>query len=72
MQVLKFEQLKKEIVALSNEQRIDLMFMIANLLKKENSTDAQYSLLDLDGLGKEMWQKSQTDTYIENLRTEWE
>ena len=66
----------QEIIAeaqkLSLEEREQLMDAIRNLPDTKEEATIQYSLLDLAGLGAEIWKDVDAQAYIDQLRDEWD
>lgn len=72
MQNNQFQTLKKDIQTLNSQQQLELLLDLTSLIKSSENQRKSYTLLDLDGLGKEIWQKQDTDSYLKNLREEWQ
>jgi len=62
-----------EIEKLDKKEKIHLMSRIINLIKREEKhvTPAS-SITQLKGLGKELWQKIDTETYLDLERESWD
>lgn len=58
---------EKYIQPLSDEEKRQ----IAALLEAETGNKDQ-SLMDLQGLGKEIWTNIATDEYVESIREDWD
>ena len=60
------------IKPLPREQQVQLLDLLRNEL--ENGTDDRqpHSILELHGLGKEIWQGVDPKDYVSKLRDEWE
>lgn len=71
MQTLSLDQLKLNISRLEYSEQLDLLLATASMLKTQSNSQATVSLLQLDGLGKDIWASVQTDDYIQELRNEW-
>lgn len=57
--------------ALSPRERKELLKSLHDLVAKDDQKPKR-SLLELAGLGKEVWQEIDTDAYINELRDEWD
>jgi hypothetical protein len=66
------QELMREIQTLSVEERKALINIIAESLADSDVSDQKYSLSDLAGLGAEIWQDVDAQTYVDQLRGEWE
>ena len=65
------ELYRQEIRNLPTQARIQLMALIAQDLAGE-VPQAEHSFLELQGLGKEIWQGVDAQQYVDQLRREWE
>ncbi len=66
---------ERHIRPLPAEQRLQLLALIAQKLAAENKpTDERqtHSILELDGLGKEIWEGVDAQEYVDALRAEWD
>ncbi len=61
----------QEIRDLPAEARLRLMALIAQDLAG-HSPERAHSILELAGLGKEIWQGVDAQQYVDQLRREWE
>ena len=57
--------------ALTPKERKELLKSLRNLVAKDDQKPKR-SLLELAGLGKEVWQGVDTDAYLNELRDEWD
>ena len=64
----------QHIKALSAEDRLRLLAMMARDLASENTDELppKRSILELEGLGAEIWQGIDAQEYVNELRDEWE
>jgi len=60
----------KEAVKLSLKDQLELISRLAFSLK-QSQTIKGHKLFELEGLGKEIWQKIDVEKYVQNLRGEW-
>ena len=61
----------REIDLLNYTDKLHLLSYITDNLIKSN-TKIKHQLSELKGLGKEMWQNKNIDSYIKNERESWE
>ncbi len=61
----------RQAKALSPLERKELLRSLHDLVAKDDQKPTR-SLLELAGLGKEVWQEIDTDAYINELRDEWD
>lgn len=61
---------EEHIKALPREEQVQLLDLLRHEL--ENGSDDKHSILELRGLGKEIWQEVDPKDYVSKLRDEWE
>jgi hypothetical protein len=54
------------------EHLTDLFTSLNELILKKTNVKDSYSLADLKGLGKDIWQKHDVDAYISKERESWD
>lgn len=69
---LNINQIVNEIEKLDYKDKINIIARIVELLKREKKADQVSSLTRLKGLGKKVWQKTNTDSYISVERKSWD
>lgn len=60
------------IKPLSREQRRHLLNILQAELNSGEDVGQARSILELHGLGKDIWQDVDTDEYVRTLREEWD
>jgi hypothetical protein len=63
---ININQIVDEIEKLDYNDKINIMARIVNLLKREDKSNQAYSITRLKGLGKNVWQKTDIETYYCN------
>lgn len=65
---------KRYLSSLPATERLRLLAMLAQGLASENSAakPAKRNIMELQGLGKEIWKGIDAQSYIDQLRDEWE
>jgi hypothetical protein len=69
---INIEQIINEIEKLDYSDKINIMSRIVNLLKREEKDHRALSVTQLKGLGKNVWQKTDIDSYVLTERKSWE
>lgn len=67
---MNFEAVVQEIRAMSIQERKRLISIIVDTLAEPEGED--HSLLELEGLGREIWQGMDAQDYVNQLRSEWD
>jgi hypothetical protein len=64
----------EHIKPLPREEQVQLLDLLRNELDNDNGDDdgQRHSILELHGLGKEIWQGVDPKDYVRKLRDEWE
>ncbi|MCE7947858.1 MAG: hypothetical protein DYG88_10560 [Chloroflexi bacterium CFX4] len=66
------QEIMQTIAMLSTEERRQLIKWLMDTLAEANATQPQHSLLELVGLGAELWHGIDAQMYISELRREWD
>lgn len=69
--MLPLESIIKEVRALPVEQRKQLVMIIIESITSEQPAKL-HSLLELEGLGAELWQGIDAQAYVNESRREWD
>ena len=70
--VININQIVSEIERLDYNDKINILARIVNLLKREEKAHQAVSLTRLKGLGKNIWQKIDSNSYVTTERDSWE
>lgn len=62
----------EHIKPLPREQQVQLLDLLRNELENGDDNGQPHSILELHGLGKEIWQGVDPKDYVSKLRDEWE
>lgn len=57
---------------LPNNEKLRLIAKVSNDLAENETEKPKRSLLELEGLGKEVWTGIDAQEYVDELRNEWE
>jgi hypothetical protein len=60
------------IKPLPNVEKLRLIAKVSNDLAETETKKPKRSLLELEGLGKEIWEGIDAQEYVNELRNEWE
>ncbi len=70
--IVNINQIVSEIERLNYHDKINIMARIVQLLKKEEESSQTLTVIQLKGLGKEVWQGMDVVNYVEEERRSWE
>ena len=62
----------EHIKPLPRELQVQLLNLLRNELENGDDREQRHSILELHGLGKEIWQGVDPKEYVRKLRDEWE
>lgn len=62
----------EHIKPLPRKAQVELLDLLRNELEANDDNGQQHSILELGGLGKEIWQGVDSNEYVKKLRDEWE
>jgi hypothetical protein len=62
----------EHIKSLPREQQVQLLDLLQTALENGDDNGQRHSILELHGLGKEIWQRVDGNEYVKKLRDEWE
>jgi len=62
----------EHIKPLPREQQVQLLDLLRSELENSDDDRQRHSILELHGLGKEIWQGVDPKEYVRKLRDEWE
>jgi len=61
----------RAIRELNPEDWLDILVDVTNMLRAAPSHRSRHSVMELEGLGAELWQQIDIDEYIEAERASW-
>ena len=61
----------EHIKSLPREQQVQLRDLLQTELESGSDNGPRHSILELHGLGKEIWQDVDPNEYVRKLRDEW-
>ena len=72
MQTMTFSQVLYQALQLTPEEKLQLIEELAANIRQQIATQPRHSIIELEGLGKEVWQGIDVEKYIEEERNSWE
>lgn len=72
MTVQEYTDLVGRVSRLPRQQKVDLLAELANQVREESRTEGKRSILELRGLGKEIWEGIDAQEYIDRERDSWD
>ncbi|HDQ00169.1 MAG TPA: hypothetical protein ENN22_13445 [bacterium] len=71
MSKIDIEVIYKYASKLADKDKMSLISKLENDIQKTQMTK-KHKLVELEGLGKEIWEKIDTQQYLNDLRSEWD
>lgn len=72
MTVREYNELLESVTLLSQQEKVDLLAEIANQLRTESRKGRMRSIMELEGLGKEIWAGIDAQEYVNQERDSWD
>lgn len=73
MTVSEYNDLLERVTNLPPEQKVDLLAEVAAQLRDDNRKNkTQHSIMELEGLGKEIWAGIDAQEYVDQERNSWD
>jgi len=66
-----YEHVLRNVESLSRAEQLRLISELAENLRVEAAPETRTSILDLQGLGKEIWQGTDAQDYVDRERESW-
>ena len=71
MQDTNYRKLLDEVEKLAYADQLRLLEQIAVLIRRKTTVKSQRSILEMQGLGKEIWQNIDAQRYVDEERKSW-
>ncbi len=72
MTVREYNDLLESITLLSQQEKVDLLAELANQLREDSRKGQKRSIMELEGLGKEIWAGIDAQEYVNQERDSWD
>ena len=66
-----YQELRRQVEDLTPDEQIRLLEEIASLVGRHVSPKPKRSIMELEGLGKEIWQGVDVQDYVDQERASW-
>lgn len=66
-----YRELRRQVENLTPDEQIRLLEEIASLVGRQVSPKPKRSIMELEGLGKEIWQGVDAQGYVDQERASW-
>ena len=66
-----YQELIETMKNLELEQQLDLLEVLANILRGRMVAAVRYDIMELKGLGKEVWRGIDAQAYVNSERDSW-
>lgn len=66
-----YEHILRDVESLSRAEQLRLISELTENLRLEATPEAHTSILDLQGLGKDVWQGVDAQDYVDSERSSW-
>jgi hypothetical protein len=66
-----YQEVRRQIETLTLDEQKQLMKELASIVSHRKTVDCKRSIMDLEGLGKDIWQGIDAQEYIDQERQSW-
>jgi hypothetical protein len=66
-----YQEIHRQIESLTLEEQMQLMEELTKIINHRQPTKIKHSIMELEGLGKEIWQGIDAQKYVEQERQSW-
>jgi hypothetical protein len=66
-----YQSILQNVERLSREEQLQLMADLSHYLRDREGPEARTSILELEGLGKEIWRGIDAQEYVDRERASW-
>lgn len=71
MQIISYTKLLEQVENLNQSEQLLLLEQIAVLIRRKTTVKTRRSILELQGMGKEIWKDLDAQDYIDKERESW-
>jgi len=71
-QTVKIDHIVSQIELLDYDNKINILEKVLGMIKNSRGNDKSQSILNLKGLGKDIWTSIDVDDYLKTERESWE
>jgi hypothetical protein len=72
MTLINYEQILQGTSKLSLSEQLQLLEALTRLVRRRIEEPRKYSIMELEGLGAEVWQGMDAQEYVNQERSEWD
>jgi hypothetical protein len=67
-----YREALSRVLLLTPDEQLQLLADIVAMLRQQVTAEPQHSIMELEGLGKEIWQDVDIEKYIDEERNLWD
>ncbi len=67
-----YQEIRRQVENLSVDEQLKLMEELAKMLDDRQSSQPKHSIMELEGLGKDIWQGIDAQKYVDRERQSWD
>ena len=67
-----YEEVLNQVLQLTPEDQLELLKVLTNIVLPRVTIQPQHRILELRGLGKELWQGIDVEKYLDEERNSWD
>jgi hypothetical protein len=66
-----YQEIRRQIESLTLEEQMQLIEELTKIINHRQPTKIKHSIMELEGLGKKIWQGIDAQKYVEQERQSW-
>ncbi len=69
--MMTYQEICRQVEELTPDEQLRLLEVLAAIVRRRIAEPPKRSILELEGLGKDIWQGIDAQTYVEQERASW-
>jgi len=66
-----YQEICRQVEELTPDEQLQLLEVLAAIVRRRTTAPPKSSILELEGLGKDIWQGIDAQAYVEQERASW-
>ena len=66
-----YQEICRQVEELTPDEQLQLLEVLAAIVRRRTTAPPKRSILELEGLGKDIWQGIDAQAYVEQERASW-
>lgn len=66
-----YQEVRRQVENLTLDEQLCLLEELASIMRRRMRPQPKHSIMELEGLGKEVWQGMDAQSYVDRERASW-